>query len=313
MTKPHQLRWAIVAPNAEVEKWRENFALENPLVLIEEGDQVKDPENIDILLLWKHPKGTLKRFKNVKLYYSLGAGVDHLMDDSSRFASVPICRIVDPMLSFSMSNYLIFATLHHQRKWKKFLHDRKEKIWDHDGLAERHISIGIMGLGTLGQDAAIKLASLGFEVSGYSPSKKEIPTIKTFYGEELSAFLKQCNVLICTVPYTQKTHQLLSKKLFDMMQHPTYLINVSRGAVQVEKDILAAIEKGQLSGAFLDVFEEEPLPKNSPLWTHEKVEMTPHNASITNPKAGVKQMLKNAEALINKKTLTHQVDPHKGY
>ena len=119
--------------------------------------------------------------------------------------------------------------------------------------------------------------------------------------------------MVCTVPSTPQTHALLSKPLFDQLTQPTYLINVARGAVQVEKDILVALENNILSGAFLDVFETEPLPKDNPLWTHPKVQITPHIASITNPEAGVAQIINNAKAVNENTDLEHVVDSKKGY
>jgi len=307
------LRWVIIAPEAEVIKWTAAFQKEAPEIVLEVGPDVVDPASVDILLLWKHPQGSIAPYKQVKLYYSLGAGVDHLMKDCDLLPGVPICRIVDPLLSFSMSNYILFAVLYYQRKWDKFLKDRKDKIWDHDGISEEKIRIGILGLGTLGTDAAIKLHQLGFKVTGYSPSPKNIEGIKTFSEGELANFLAQCNVLVCTVPSTPQTHALLSKPLFDQLTQPTYLINVARGAVQVEKDILVALENNILSGAFLDVFETEPLPKDNPLWTHPKVQITPHIASITNPEAGVAQIINNAKAVNENTDLEHVVDSKKGY
>lgn len=307
------LRWVIIAPQAEVVKWTAAFQQEAPAITLEVGPNVPSPETVDILLLWKHPKGCLAAFTQVKLYYSLGAGVDHLMKDHNLVPAVPICRIVDPLLSFSMSNYILFAVLYHQRRWDKFVQDRRNKIWDHDGKSEKDICIGILGLGTLGKDAALKLHHLGFKVMGYSPSPKDLKGIQTFSKGQLTQFLDASNVLVCTVPYTHETHGLLSKKLFDQLTSPTYLINVARGAIQVEEDILEALESNVLTGAFLDVFEQEPLPKTSPLWTHPKVQITPHIASITNPTAGVVQIINNAKAILNKSSLKNTVNPLKGY
>ncbi|MGB1448806.1 MAG: 2-hydroxyacid dehydrogenase [Flavobacteriaceae bacterium] len=307
------LRWVIIAPQAEVVKWTAAFQQEAPAITLEVGPNVPSPETVDILLLWKHPTGSLAAFTQVKLYYSLGAGVDHLMKDHNLVPAVPICRIVDPLLSFSMSNYILFAVLYHQRRWDKFVQDRRNKIWDHDGKSEEDICIGILGLGTLGKDAALKLHHLGFKVMGYSPSPKDLKGIQTFSKGQLTQFLAACNVLVCTVPSTPETHGLLSKKLFDQLTSPTYLINVARGAVQVEEDILEALESNVLTGAFLDVFEQEPLPKTSPLWTHPNVQITPHIASITNPTAGVVQIINNAKAILNKSSLRNTVNPLKGY
>ena len=121
------------------------------------------------------------------------------------------------------------------------------------------------------------------------------------------------NVLVCTVPYTKKTHALLNQSLFNKLPKGSYLINVARGKVQVASDILAALDSGQLAGAFLDVFETEPLPSDSPFWQHPKVNITPHIASITNPEAGVQQIMANWQRLQQRKPLDNQVNLQKGY
>lgn len=308
-----QLRWVIIAPEAEIKKWSTAFRTHDASIELEVGPDVEDPEKVDVLLLWNHPKGCLAPFTQVQLYYSLGAGVDHLMKDKAQMTNAPICRIVDPLLSFSMSNYILFAVLYYQRRWDKYTLDRKNKVWDHDAITEREIRVGILGLGTLGTDAALKLNSMGFDVIGYSPSPKTIKGIKTFSEGEIDDFLASCNVLVCTVPYTPQTQGMLSMSLFEKLESPTYLINVARGGVQVEKDLLEALERGYLSGAFLDVFEKEPLPTNSPLWEHPKVQITPHIASITNPHAGVGQILDNTKAFLANRPLQHTVDFEKGY
>ena len=311
--KTSKLRWVIIAPPPEVEKRVAIFSLHAPGLVLEVGPAVAAPETVDVLLLWNHPKGSLAPFTQAKLYYSLGAGVDHLMADPSRRGGVPICRIVDPKLSFSMSNYIIFAVLHYHRQWDKYQRDQHQKHWDHDAPAERAIRIGILGLGTLGTDAAIKLNQLGFPVVGYSPSPKQVENIPTFSEGALASFLSACNVLVCTVPYTPKTHGLLSKRLFDQLNPSSFLINVSRGKVQDEKDLLSALDNGKLSGAFLDVFETEPLPPDSPLWEHPRVYITPHVASITQPEAGVHQIIENSQLLHHHRPLKHRVDEEKGY
>ena len=161
-------------------------------------------------------------------------------------------------------------------------------------------------------DAANKLNELGFSVFGYSNSPKET-LFPSFSEGELDVFLGQINVLICTVPYTPNTHGLLNYELFQKLKYPTYLINVSRGAVQIEKDILEALDKGFLSGAFLDVFEQEPLVKESPLWDHPKIKITPHIASLTYPEEGIHQVLESFERVEKGLPLKHQIDRKKMY
>ena len=304
---------AMLTPAPIGNRWITAFKHEAPERVILLNDTISKPEDVELLLVWKHHQGSLKKFTGLKLLYSLGAGVDHLMSDPEVPKKVPICRIVDPLLAFSMSNYILYAVLDFQRRMDKYRNDKKDKVWDHYALPERELQIGILGLGNLGQDAAEKLAQLGFKVAGFSPSPKTISGVKCFHGDGLDSFLKTVNVLICTVPLTDKTKGLLNAALFDKLPKGSYLINVARGKVQVEKDILNAIDSGQLSGAFLDVFETEPLPINSLLWSHPKVQITPHIASITKPEAGVRQILDNWSRLKKGEALLHQVSIDKGY
>jgi len=191
--------------------------------------------------------------------------------------------------------------------------DKKNKLWDNDTHPEIPVKIGILGYGSLGSDAGDKLKYLGFDVIGYSLNKKQIDTTKIYYGDQIDEFLNKINILICTVPYTSKTNNLLSSDLFKKLNDDTYLINVSRGKVQNESDIIKYLENGKLSGAFLDVFEEEPLPISSKLWNHEKVQITPHNASITNQEAAVPQIIENYKRVISGKKLLNQVDSDNEY
>ena len=303
----------LLTPQPIGERWIKAFEKEAPEVTVLLNKALREPSEIELLLVWKHPKGSLQNFKNLQLLYSLGAGVDHLMSDPDIPKDVPICRIVDPLLAFSMSNYIVYAVLDFQRRMDKYRQDQHQKIWDHYAAPERNIRIGVLGLGTLGQDAALKLRGLGFDVAGYSPSPKNIPGIACHHSDQLPAFLQSVNVLVCTVPYTSDTHALLNTSLFQQLPKGSYLINVARGKVQVENDILEALETHHLSGAFLDVFETEPLPKDSPLWHHPKITITPHIASITKPEAGVRQIVANWERVQNKTPLEHQVDLQKGY
>lgn len=161
-------------------------------------------------------------------------------------------------------------------------------------------------------DAANKIHNMGFPVIGYSNSPK-VTKFPSYHGNDFKKFLSQINVLVCTVPYTSKTHGMLNYSLFEKFSEPTYLINVSRGNVQIEKDIIKALDKGLLSGAFLDVFEEEPLPENSPLWLHPKVKLTPHIASLTYPKESTLQVLNCFDHLEKGLEIPQQVSRKKMY
>lgn len=302
----------IIAPPVPAAKWKWAFATLAPKIKVYVGHDIPDPEAIQYAMLWRFPKGVLKKFKNLKLIYSMGAGVDGVLADPSIPKEIPICRVVDPQMAFSMSNYILMAVLQHHRQWDAYAQAQRQKHWAQHEVDELDLSIGILGLGHLGMDAALKLHHLGFAVSGYSTSPKKTP-FTSYYGEALPAFLGSLNVLICVLPLTPKTKGFLNQSLFDQLKQPTFLINVSRGNVQLEQDIIAALDKGQLNGAFLDVFEQEPLPPESELWQHPKIKLTPHIASLTRESASVHQVLENIKRLTTKTPLLHQVDREKMY
>lgn len=299
---------AIIAPKVDINSWVKHFEIISEDINIFIWPDIPNYDIIDCVCLWKHPKGSLAKFKNLKLIYSMGAGVDHIVYDHSLPQNIPVCRISDEKLAFSMSNYIITAVMYYHRRLLKYNEDKKNKVWDNDSHPEIPIKIGILGYGYLGSDAGEKLKYLGFDVIGYSLNKKQINTTKIYYGDQIDEFLNEINILICTVPYTSKTNNLLSSNLFKKLNDNTYLINVSRGKVQNESDILKYLKNGKLSGAFLDVFEEEPLPFSSMLWNHEKVQITPHNASVTNQEAAVPQIIENYKRVISGKKLLNQVD-----
>ena len=306
------MKFVIIAPEIPTKKWTDSFKKLYPQIPILIGDKTKTPEEVTLAMVWKQKHGILSKFKNLKLIISMGAGVDNIISDKTISSKIPICRIVDKQMAFSMSNYIIMAVLNYHRNWYDYDYAQKKKHWAQFEIDERNVNIGILGIGHLGMDVAKKLYSLDFNVIGYSKNKKSTP-FKSFYGDSLSLFLKKINVLICTVPLTPQTKGLLNKSFFKKINNQTYLINVSRGEVHVEKDIIEAINNGKLSGAFLDVFEKEPLPKDSPIWSHPKIKITPHIASLSYSDEGVRQVMENFDRLNKNKTLLNLVDRKKMY
>jgi len=302
----------ILAPPVPSAKWKAAFNALAPEIEVFEGFEKAPLEQIKYAMLWRFPPGVLSKFPNLKLIYSMGAGVDGVLADSSIPKELPLCRVVDPQMAFSMTNYILMAVLQHHRQWDAYAAAQKKKHWAQHEVDELDLQIGVLGLGHLGMDAALKLHQLGFSVSGYSNSPKNTP-FSSYSGAALTTFLAELNMLICVLPLTPKTKGILSNPLFKQLKQPTYLINVSRGGVQVEDDIVEALDKGQLSGAFLDVFEQEPLPKESPLWHHPKIKLTPHIASLTREHESVRQVLENIKRLENGIPLLHQVDREKMY
>ncbi|MBS0518752.1 MAG: glyoxylate/hydroxypyruvate reductase A [Proteobacteria bacterium] len=272
-------------------------------------------DEIEVALAWKPQPGLLATFKNLKMIVSLGMGVDHLLSDDKLPQGVPITRIMDDGLVGQMSEYAIFWALRHHRDIDKYEASQRVKAWKPEEFVDTiHRRIGVMGLGTIGQDTAKKFAMLGFPTAGWSRTAKTIEGIETFHGPDgLHSFLARTDILIDVLPLTRDTRGLLDAKAFAALPKGAYFINMARGGHVVDADLLAALDSGHVSGAALDVFNTEPLPADHPYWTHAKVHVTPHIAGATNPRTASPGVIENIKRLRTGQPLINRVDPKTGY
>ena len=277
-------------------------------------------EDIEYALVWKPPPGELKKLPRLKAIFSLGAGVDHIFHDTDLPDDVPIVRVVDPNLTMRMSEYVMLHVLWHHRRQRIYEHFQSETKWH--GLKQPAASetrVGVMGLGELGIDAATKLKLMGFRVAGWSQSRKKLDGIDSFRGRgELKAFLNRTDILVCLLPLTDGTRGLLNADLFKDLAKDGHgdgpvLINAGRGELQVEDDILSALDNGDLYAATLDVFQEEPLPSSSALWSHPRVTVTPHNSAVSDPRAINGYILRQIKRHRAGEPLDNVIDRGKGY
>jgi glyoxylate/hydroxypyruvate reductase A len=282
-------------------------------------DRVGDPVDIAYACAWKPPSGLLAGFPNLKAIFSLGAGVDHLAGDQN-LPDVPLVRIVDPDLTMRMNEYVALHVLLIHRRQRLYDAQQRERVWrDHDQWPAADVAVGIMGLGVLGRAAADMLRRLGFNVAGWSRTPKAIQNIATFHGAKgLDEFLARTELLVCLLPLTPATEGLLNLVLLRKLKRDgvlggAYLINAGRGRLQVDADILAALDEGSLAGATLDVFPTEPLPRDSPLWTHPKITITPHNAAASDPRSLAVNVLDQIERFERGLPLDNVVDRARGY
>jgi glyoxylate/hydroxypyruvate reductase len=272
-------------------------------------------DDIEIALAWKPDPGLLASLKNLKMVVSLGMGVDHLLADNRVPPGVAITRIMDDGLVGQMSEYAIYWALRHHRDIDRYGESQRAAAWKVEPFKDTiHRRIGVMGLGTIGQDTASKFTALGFPTAGWSRTAKTLPGIETFYGAGgLAKFLARSDILIAVLPLTRETQGILNAKTFAALPKGAYLINMARGGHVVDDDLLAALESGQLSGAALDVFNTEPLPKDHPYWRHPKVRVTPHVAGSTNPRTAAPGVIENIKRLRAGQPLINTVDPTTGY
>jgi glyoxylate/hydroxypyruvate reductase A len=303
-----------------VEDWRARFKAllpEMPVVVLGEPF---DRRSVHYVASWKHPAGSLSGLPNLAAIFSLGAGVDHLFADD-RLPEVPIARVVDPDLTTRMSEYVVLHCLTHLRQQRRYDSQQRDRIWDDDRHqpAARSVRVGVMGLGELGLDAARKLQLIGFDVAGWSRSPKSVEGLSTFAGGEgMAAFLARTDILVVLLPLTPETTGVIDATLLAGLAQDGRLggpvvINAGRGGLQVEADILAALEAGTLKAATLDVFETEPLPPDSALWNHPAVTVTPHNAAMSEPEAVAGLIAAQIRRLEAGQPLEHVVDPARGY
>jgi glyoxylate/hydroxypyruvate reductase A len=274
---------------------------------------------VDYALAWLPPVGVLAGFPNLKAVFSLGAGVDHILSEP-KLPDVPLVRVVDPNLTMRMSEYVCLHVLMHHRQQRHLDVAQKAGVWsDRPQWAASAMRVGVMGMGELGRDAAEKLVHLGFQVNGWSNSHKQVDGVTSFAGQvELDAFLAKTDILVCLLPHTPATEGILNRDLFrklagDGPLGAPVIINAGRGKLQVEADIIASLDAGELGAATLDVFETEPLPADSPLWTHPKVTVTPHNAADSEPEALCKYILNQIKTFGSGGELQNVVNKTAGY
>jgi glyoxylate/hydroxypyruvate reductase A len=279
-----------------------------------------DRNSIEYILVWKPAADTFDGLDNLKAVLSLGAGVDALLRHPRLPRSVPIVRFVDSDLSQRMSDYVVAQVTMHHRLFTRYKHDQQARAWRQlYPPAASETSVGIMGMGVLGQDAARRLLPLGFALRSWSRSAKAVDDVEGFAGtSSFDAFLSGTDILVCLLPLTAETQGILNYETFRKLRRGKLdggpvVVNAARGGHQREADIVRALTDGTLGAASLDVFETEPLPIDSPLWALPNCYVTPHIAAISSERTGVAYfsgIIREHEA---GKALPNVVDVSRGY
>src|SRR4051812_47835962 len=273
---------------------------------------LKADSKVDVALVAAPPPGTLEKLSGAKLIQSLWMGVERLLADPALPRAAPLARLVDPGMVAAMSESVLAHTLDWHRRLYRYRAQQREGRWHRfrQYMASDH-TVGLLGLGALGTDAARKLRGLGFNVAGFSRRPKNVEGVECF--TDLPAFLSRSNVLVCLVPLTEKTRGMVNSKSLSLLPKGAGLINVARGPHVVVPDLIGALDSGQLAHAWLDVFDEEPLPASSPLWRHPGVSITPHAAALTEPRTAVASIVENIERVRRGERPLNLVDFAAGY
>ncbi len=279
----------------------------------------RDLSGVEYAVVWKPNPVLFSRAKDLKVIFSGGAGVDHILS-AYQLPDIPVVRFVDRSLTDRMSEWVVLQCLTHLRRMPEYAVQQRERLWHElDGQPEaRDVTVGIMGLGVLGRDAAAKLKTMGFNVIGWSRRPKSLKSLQTYDASGLQDFLAATDILVGLLPLTDETRGIYNADLFAKLRRGGALgkpifINAGRGGSQVEGDLFVALKDGTLAGASLDVFESEPLGTDSPLWRMDNVIITPHAAAASDVGALFRHVEEQIARLESGQKLKHIVDRAAGY
>lgn len=305
----------LVSPNREMSSWKQAITKVDPNIDIDTWPAIQDKEKVQFAVCWNQPSHLLDSFSNLKAVSSLGAGVDHLLSDKSLPKNVDICRIVSSSLVEQMKEYILGCVINIRRNFMHYIRQKDQQKWQvHHHADISSLNIGVMGLGKIGGPVARQLGKLGYPVSGWSRTVKEMANVHCYAGpNQLSDFLGETQLLICLLPLTEETESILDLELFKQLQPNSWIINVARGEHLVDEDLIYALDSNILQGAWLDVFSEEPLPDKHAFWNRPNIMITPHIASITQPEDVADQIVGNYKRALSGMELNHTVDRERGY
>lgn len=296
------------------ERWRQLFAAHAPDIEFRQWPDIGNPADIEYLAAWQAPDDLATLLPNLKALLAISAGVDQL-NLPALPPHLPVARMLDPGITQGMCEYATWAVLSLHRDMLRYRAQQQAGAWEARALVPAsQRRVGVMGMGQQGKAIIKCLQGLGFALSGWARSAHQLTGVECFAGSaQLSAFLGQCDILICLLPLTEQTRGILDCSLFEQLPRGAALINMGRGAHLNEADLLTALASGQLSGAVLDVLGVEPAPADHPFWQHPGIVLTPHIAAMTQPDSAFAVLLDNIRRHQRGEPLNGQIDRADGY
>ena len=276
-----------------------------------------EPSDITDAVVWLPPPDFFDGLTALERVHSLSAGVDRLLEHPGLPARATVLRLEDAGMGARMAEYVLYGVLHAQRRFPGLAAAARSRRWSHDldAADAEGFGVGILGAGALGGIVAARLLANGYPVSCWSRTPRTLPAgVLNRVGEAgLDECLASANALVCLLPLTPATRDILDATLFARLPAGAYLINPGRGEHLVEDDLLAALASGRLAGALLDVFRTEPLPPSHPFWSEPRITITPHVAAPSPVRASTAQVAANFAALARGAVPSGTVDRARGY
>lgn len=299
VTEPWVRDFAHLLPEADIVVWQEGATI----------------APCDYAVLWMPPPGLLADLAHVKAIFLTGAGADAILKYGDALPPVPIIRLGDAGMAIQMAEYVSHFVLRYFRRFDAYEAQARAGVWaplpQHP---KEDFSIGVLGMGMLGMGVIEALLPFGFPLRGWSRSERLVDGVQCFSGaDQLEAFLAGTRVLVCMLPLTPSTTNLLDQARLSLLPQGAFLINVARGGHVAEADLLALVKSGHIAGAALDVFCDEPLPAPHPFWTEPRITITPHISALTIRSESIRQMAAKIRALEQGHAVADVVDRSRGY
>jgi glyoxylate/hydroxypyruvate reductase A len=268
----------------------------------------------DYGVVWAPPQQFVDQQQSLKAVFNIGAGVDKLLQLRLP-AGWKVVRLDDAGMGVQMAEYVCHALTRHFRAFDAYERQARQGLWQQRRPQSRaDFPVGIMGLGVRGQRVAPALQTFGFPLRGWSRTPQAVDGMMTFAGRAgLADFLAATRMLVCLLPLTPDTRHLLNRSTLSQLQPGAYLVNVARGALLVEQDLLDLLATGHLAGATLDVFDAEPLAPDHAFWQHPRIQVTPHISAQTLERDSLEQMAGKILALERGEAIAGVVDLARGY
>lgn len=297
------------------QRWVQVFQALQPNWHIYDWTQVKDTIHADFAVVWQPSTQLFIDQPHLKAIFNIGAGVDAI--DFSKIPDfVPVYRVEDAGMAVQMAEYAVYGTLLATQRFQSYVVAQKNKIWHkNDPIYKDQWPIGVMGFGQIGQKVAQVLKTLDYPVSTWVRSpRSNIDGINIFSGsDQLASFLAKSRILINVLPLTSETKGILNAANLSQLPDKSFLINMARGAHVIEKDLIAALDSGHLSGALLDVFSTEPLPPEHVFWNHPNIYITPHISGVSLRQQTAEQISSKINAFLQHQPISGLVERDRMY
>ncbi len=299
-------------PGRAAEAWRD--ALANALPEAEIAVWPGGPPDPAYACVWRPPDELFMRTQPTKAIFNLGAGVDALLAVPTLPRHVPVIRLEDAGMAEQMAEYATLAVLRAYREIDVYAAQQREACWrPRERRSKAEFGVGLLGCGVLGRAIAAALAPFGFPLAGWSRTGRAPPGVAAYALDEFASFLAASHVLVCSLPLTPETTGLLDRAVFAQLPRGAHVVNVARGEIVVDADLLALLDEGHLGGATLDVFRTEPLPPDHAFWHHPRITVTPHVSAVTLIPESVAQVAAKIRRIERGEAVTGIVERDRGY